>query len=134
MIYRGFPWRPNVALRHIVCTDSPRAPVDNFPEMTPRNSSLWPAASVASLCLAALLQGMEPPPAVDPDVPAPFDAAVATSLLEHPPFTRALNLSESLLLTGVAYVDGKPVATIKDVKTNQSYLVSEEPNSQGWRL
>jgi hypothetical protein len=81
----------------------------------------------------AVLHGAEPLTG-DPDVPMPFDAALAGSLLEHPPFTRALNLSESLLLTGVAYVDGKPVATIKDVTTNKSYLVSDEPNAMGWRL
>lgn len=70
----------------------------------------------------------------DPDLPQPLDLSVAAPLIEKPPFTRALNLSESLLLTGVAYVDGKPVATVKDVTTNKSYLVSEEPNAQGWRL
>src|SRR4051812_32607431 len=91
----------------------------------------WPAA--CPWCLAVLLHAAEPPPA-DPDVPMPFDAASAAPLLEHPPFTRPLNLSESLLLTGVAYVDGKPVATIKDVITNKSYLVSDEPNAMGWRL
>jgi hypothetical protein len=74
------------------------------------------------------------PEAADPDVPQPFDPSVVESLLEHPPFTRALNLSESLLLTGVAYMDGKPVATIKDMSTNRSYVVSEEPNALGWRL
>lgn len=70
----------------------------------------------------------------DPDVPQPFDPSLGGPLLEHPPFTRALNLSESLLLTGVAYMDGKPVATIKDMSTNKSYVVSEEPNALGWRL
>jgi hypothetical protein len=84
-------------------------------------------------CLAISLSAAEPKVG-DPDVPEPFDASLAGALLEHPPFTRALNLSESLLLTGVAYVDGKPVATVKDVKTNQSYLVSDEPNAMGWRL
>jgi hypothetical protein len=75
----------------------------------------------------------EPPPG-DPDLPAPLDPSVADHLLVNPPFTRALNLSESLLLTGVAYVDGRPVATIKDARTNQHHLVSEEPNAMGWRL
>jgi hypothetical protein len=86
-------------------------------------------------CLAISLSAAEPKTGtVDPDVPEPFDASLAGALLENPPFTRALNLSESLLLTGVAYVDGKPVATVKDVRTNQNYLVSDEPNAMGWRL
>jgi hypothetical protein len=87
--------------------------------------------------VAAPMPITEPVPAVaeiDPDVPEPFDPNTAMHLLEKSPFTRALNLSESLLLTGVAYVDGKPVATIKDVTTNKHHLVSDVPNAMGWRL
>ena len=47
----------------------------------------------------------------DPDLPTPFDATVANSLLENSPVTRSLNLSDALVLTGIAYIDGKPVAT-----------------------
>jgi hypothetical protein len=89
--------------------------------------------ALAALCMAAVACADDPPPA-DPDLPAPLDFSVAASLLVNPPFTRALNLSESLTLTGVAYMDGKPVATIKDSRTNQHHLVSEEPNALGWRL
>jgi hypothetical protein len=87
----------------------------------------------AASCLAATAFADDPPP-VDPDLPAPLDPSVADHLLVNPPFTRALNLSESLHLTGVAYVDGRPVATIKDARTNQHHLVSEQPNAMGWRL
>src|SRR6187549_1270458 len=87
----------------------------------------------AALCVAAVACADDPPSA-DPDLPAPLDFSVADSLLVNPPFTRALNLSESLTLTGVAYMDGKPVATIKDSRTNQHHLVSEKPNALGWRL
>ena len=48
--------------------------------------------------------------ASDPDLPKPLDATVAQGLITNPPFTRALNLSDSLQLTGVASVGGKPVA------------------------
>lgn len=101
--------------------------------MPPRNRPSWLAKGPGTFCVAALVHGAEPK-AADPDVPQPFDASLATQLLDHPPFTRALDLSESLMLTGVAYVDGKPVATIRDVTTNKSYIVTEEPNPQGWRL
>jgi hypothetical protein len=71
---------------------------------------------------------------VDPDLPQPFDANVALPLLGSSPFTRALNLSDSLQLTGIAYVEGKPVATLVDKATNKRYLVSDQPNEMGWRL
>jgi hypothetical protein len=62
------------------------------------------------------------------------DAQDVQSLVTNPPFTRALNLSDSLALTGMAYVEGKPVATILNRETKQSFVVSEEPNAQGWKL
>ena len=75
-----------------------------------------------------------PAPAPDPDLPQPLNLDSAQPLLQSSPFTRALDLSDSLMLTGLAYVQGKPVATITDRSTRQSYLVSEEPNAQGMRL
>jgi hypothetical protein len=50
------------------------------------------------------------------------------------PFTRSLNLSDSLVLTGIAYIDGKPVATLLNRETKENFVVSQEPNAQGWRL
>ena len=68
-------------------------------------------------------------------VPQPYDPSTATqALLKSSPFTRTLNPSDSLLLTGLAYVQGKPVATIKDRLKNKSYVVSEQPNELGWKL
>src|SRR5688572_5071757 len=96
------------------------------------------AACLTAWCVGCFMYAVEPiltePDSADPDVPQPFDPSLIGSLLEHPPFTRALNLSESLLLTGVAYMNGKPVATIKDMSTNKNHVVSEEPNALGWRL
>jgi hypothetical protein len=60
--------------------------------------------------------------------------SVAAPLIEKSPFTRPLNLSEKLQLTGIAYVQGKPVATLLDRETKQNYLVSEKPNALGWKL
>ena len=85
------------------------------------------------LSLALAVRAAEPK-APDPDLPQPVDPGFAQKLLENPPFTRALNLSDSLSLTGVAYVDGKAVATVKDRTTNKSYVVTDEPNVMGWRL
>lgn len=72
--------------------------------------------------------------AFDPELPQPFDAAVTEPLLSSSPFTRSLNLSDSLVLTGIAYIQGKPVATVLNKATKESYVVSEEPNVQGWKL
>lgn len=70
----------------------------------------------------------------DPDLPQPLDLSVTQPLLDKSPFIRPLDLSQSLQLTGVAYVEGKPVATLVDRETKKSHLVSEEPNELGWRL
>jgi hypothetical protein len=72
--------------------------------------------------------------AQDADLPRPFDPTVVTPMLQNSPFTRAVNLSDSLILTGIAYIDGKPVATLLDKETKKHYVVSEQPNPQGWTL
>jgi DNA gyrase/topoisomerase IV subunit B len=67
-------------------------------------------------------------------LPHPVNVAAAEPLIQISPFTRALNLSDSLVLTGIAYIEGKPVATILNKSTKESYVVSDEPNAQGWKL
>ncbi len=71
---------------------------------------------------------------VDPDLPQPFDPASLTAVVENSPFTRIVSISDSLVLTGMAYVDGKPVVTIFDKTNKQSIVVSDEPNLKGWKL
>jgi len=90
--------------------------------------SPWAHAGDASPAAAA------PAPAPDLDLPQPFDPSAAESLLANPPFTRQLDWSQSLQLTGVAYIQGKPVATIFDRTAKKNYVVSGEPNAQGWKL
>ena len=70
----------------------------------------------------------------DPDLPQAFNPALATPMLENSPFTRSLNLSDSLVLTGMAYINGKPVATVLNKITKESYVISEVPNANGWKL
>ncbi|MFV1995401.1 MAG: hypothetical protein ACC661_08180, partial [Verrucomicrobiales bacterium] len=55
-------------------------------------------------------------------------------LMRNSPFTRSLNLSDLLILTGLATMDGKQVATLMNKETKETYVVSEEPNPQGWRM
>jgi hypothetical protein len=71
---------------------------------------------------------------VDPDLPQPFDPNTLTAVVENSPFTRIVSVSDSLVLTGMAYVDGKPVVTIFDKNAKQSIVVSDEPNLKGWKL
>jgi hypothetical protein len=71
---------------------------------------------------------------VDPDLPQPFDFNALTGVVQNSPFTRIVNVSDSLVLTGVAYVDGKPVVTIFDKDKKESLVVTEQPNLRGWTL
>lgn len=56
------------------------------------------------------------------------------AILDHSPFTRSLNLSDTLVLTGVAQMEGKLVATILDTEIGLSVAVSESPNNRGWKM
>lgn len=70
----------------------------------------------------------------DPDLPQPFDPNTLAPVVTSSPFTRMVNMSDNLVLTGIAYIDGKPVATIFNMETKKSHIVSAEPNFQGWTL
>ncbi len=88
---------------------------------------LYFAASILAVPLASAQES-------DPDLPQPFDATALDPVLASSPFTRSVNLSDSLVLTGVAYVEGKAIATLFDKEKGQSLVVTEEPNVQGWTL
>lgn len=68
------------------------------------------------------------------DLPVAITTLHFRELLENSPFTRSLNLSDSLILTGVARFDGKPIATLMDRETKQTYVISDVPNPQGWKM
>lgn len=87
-----------------------------------------------TLAPAPVAQPAVPAGPVDPDLPQPFDPNSLTAMVENSPFTRIVSISDSLVLTGMAYVDGKPVVTIFDKDSKQSIVVSEEPNLKGWKL
>ncbi|MEZ5387685.1 MAG: hypothetical protein R3F13_19425 [Prosthecobacter sp.] len=76
----------------------------------------------------------EPAAPLDPDLPQPFDPNTLTAVVENSPFSRIVSISDSLVLTGMAYVNGKPVVTIFDKEAKQSIVVSDEPNLKGWKL
>lgn len=50
------------------------------------------------------------------------------------PFTRSLNLPNTMILTGVAELEGARVAVLVDSTTGASMLISEKESVGGWRL
>lgn len=72
--------------------------------------------------------------AADIALPEPVTPDHFQGLLEHSPFTRPLDLSGALILTGVAEVDGAPVATVIDTENGYSFAVSTLPDNRGWKL
>ena len=72
----------------------------------------------------------------DPDLPQPFsfDSKALETFRSHSPFNRVVSLQDTYKLTGVAYIDGKPMATLMDKNTKQHFVVSEKPNAMGWTL
>jgi hypothetical protein len=71
---------------------------------------------------------------MDPDLPQPFDMKLLGWVVQNSPFTRIVNVSDSLVLTGVAYIDGKPVVTLFDKEKKESLVVTDQPNLKGWTL
>ena len=104
----------------LVTSDLLALPGDEL--LTPQQPVAAPAAPAA------------PAGPVDPDLPQPFDATSLSAIIQNSPFTRIVSISDSLVLTGMAYVNGKPVVTIFDKNEKQSLVVSEEPNLKGWKL
>ncbi len=70
----------------------------------------------------------------DADLPQPVNGAAAQEILANSPFTRSLDLSHTLQLTGIAYVEGHPMATFFNRETKRSFVLSDEPDESGWRL
>ena len=56
-------------------------------------------------------------------------------LKQHSPFLRTLDLSKSLIITGVARINDEPVATLLDLETRRASVVSRKSVSpEGWQL
>ncbi len=95
--------------------------------------SRCPGTLLLTLALAttsALCPAGEP----DPDLPQPFDPSAIRALASHSPFNRVVDFASIYRLTGVAYVEGKPIATLLNTETKQHLVVSETPNAKGWML
>ena len=67
-------------------------------------------------------------------VPSAVAADEFSALKAQSPFSRSLNLSDSLILTGIAMVDEDQVATLLNKETKETFVVSSQLNSQGWKM
>lgn len=67
-------------------------------------------------------------------LPEPVGEDQFEALRGQSPFTRSLDPGESILLTGIGTIDGRLVATIVDKETKERSIVSETPNSEGWKV
>ncbi len=75
-------------------------------------------------CLSALLFSAHclpasDVPASDPDLPQPFDYRALQSVVTQSPFSRTVSFDQTYQLTGIAYVDGHPVATLLNRETKK---------------
>jgi hypothetical protein len=57
-----------------------------------------------------------------------------SALKGQSPFLRSVNLSDSLILTGLALVNDEQVATLMNKDTKETFVVSSKLNSQGWKM
>jgi hypothetical protein len=108
-----------------------------FPVLSPGSIlSSGPArlAMIAVAASSAIAAAQDVPPPEDSSAPAPVQEADYAELKANSPFTRSLNLSDSLILTGIARVDGETIATLVDRSTKESYVVSGAANAQGWKM
>jgi hypothetical protein len=55
-------------------------------------------------------------------------------LKNRSPFLRTLDPSESLILVGVARIDGELVATVRERESRKTHVLSTTDNEEGWRV
>jgi hypothetical protein len=54
--------------------------------------------------------------------------------MTNSPFRRPLDLSKSLVLSGIANIDGDLFATLFDRETRETHIVSRSTNPRGWQI
>ena len=93
---------------------------------------LWFCAALLLPCCGFAAEAVP----VDDDLPQPFafDSKSLSAMRTHSPFNRFVSLEDTFQLTGVAYIEGKAMATLVNKETKQRFVVSDEPNALGWKL
>ena len=67
-------------------------------------------------------------------LPEAVDDNLFAALRDHSPFSRTLFLSESIVLSGRAWIDDRPVVTLIGTEEPRAFSVSETPSETGWKL
>ncbi|MCH1410231.1 MAG: hypothetical protein L7V87_14480, partial [Verrucomicrobiales bacterium] len=67
-------------------------------------------------------------------LPEAVTAENFADLKSSSPFRRSINLSETLVLTGIATIEGQVYATLFDSSATVSRVVTAQANKDGWRL
>jgi hypothetical protein len=91
------------------------------------------------LCGGVTMHGVETTqsiPSTDNDsaIPQSVNEADFEALISNSPFTRSLGVSDSIILTGIAHIEGDVFATLFDTQTMESHVVSKTTNLRGWQL
>ncbi|MDF1754871.1 MAG: hypothetical protein P1U89_18940 [Verrucomicrobiales bacterium] len=96
------------------------------------------AVIISLACVGLPLQFLrsdEAPPVVGATgVLQPVTEENFSALKVNSPFRRSLNLSKSLILTGIARMEEDLLATLFDIESKEIHVVSNNVNANGWRL
>ncbi|MEM9017997.1 MAG: hypothetical protein AAGC68_13365, partial [Verrucomicrobiota bacterium] len=107
-----------------------------LPSYLERPMKVRPIANIALISLLTL--SASPSSAQDSagrfGLPTPIADSQFDSLRHQSPFTRILDFSEAIQLTGIAVINGEQVATIRDHRNNESIVISSRPNDKGWKM
>lgn len=69
-----------------------------------------------------------------PGLPGPVAADHFTAMTTESPFSRSIDVSDSLILTGIAKMDERILVTLLNKETKETFVVSDEANPQGWKM
>ena len=86
-----------------------------------------------ALALAILINTAQSEPTRSA-LPGSVDAQHFAALRDYSPFSRTLFLSESIVLSGRAWIDDRPVVTLIDTEAPRAFSISETPSETGWKL
>ncbi len=102
------------------------------PSLREGASAFW--LSLFLLCLPHSLLPEETGRPSTSIIPDPLENADFDELKSKSPFLRAIDPSASLILVGLARIDGGLVATLRERETKKTHILSGADNEEGWRV
>jgi hypothetical protein len=88
---------------------------------------------LAFLLVSGSLQASDLPASGVP-LPEVLEETDFDELKNQSPFVRTLDPSESLILVGLAKIDGELVATLRERVTKKTHILTSKDNEEGWRI